>query len=321
MWNAFIRQIFLTLITLTILSFISYHILLRDPLSSLAQENYFWGYWLYLTALLRGDLGVSYQTGEQIIQQILVVFPTTLSLCLSASFLSLLLGIPLGFGVAIKHETVIGRFLIAMGNVSFAIPVFWLAIVLLAYASLEQWSISAVGELHPIYDVPAVTGVKIIDIFLSDSPYKLAMIQNALQHLALPTLILSIPATLEILRITHLRASYVMQQNYVKVAKARGWSPLKVWRTHILGNTLFPLIPSIARNITLIFAFGMLIENVVSWGGIGRWIITALNLQDYRAISAGVMAIGGFILMIDLLARILTTMLDPYQKKDWYVKS
>ena len=63
----------------------------------------------------------------------------------------------------------------------------------------------------------------------------------------------------------------------------------------------------------------MLVENVVSWGGIGRWMINALALQDYNAISAGVVAIGLFVLLIDLLARLLTTLLDPYQKKDWYV--
>ncbi|VEI46093.1 peptide transport system permease SapB [Actinobacillus equuli] len=59
------------------------------------------------------------------------------------------------------------------------------------------------------------------------------MMQSVLHHLALPALILSIPATLEVIRFTRQRAEYVMKQNYIKVAQTRGWSPFKIWRTHI----------------------------------------------------------------------------------------
>ncbi|MGX2949710.1 ABC transporter permease [Ursidibacter sp. B-7004-1] len=316
---ALIRKLFLTLITLIILSFISYHILLRDPLNNLV-ENDFIAYINYVQALLQGDWGISHNTGEPLAKQILNVFPATISLCLSASFLSLLLGIPLGFFSATQRQHLIGKLLSTLGSLSLAVPVFWLAILLLAYASANHWAISAVGEIHPIYAVPSVTGVTFIDILFSDSPYKLKMMQSALQHLALPTLILALPATLETLRITEQRTLYVMKQNYVKVARVRGWSPLKIWCSHIIRNTLPALVPMIARNITLIFAFGMLIENVVSWDGVGRWIINALSIQDYHAISAGVVAIGLFVLSVDLLASLITTLLDPSQKKDWYAK-
>ncbi|MBF0785424.1 ABC transporter permease subunit [Muribacter muris] len=316
---ALIRKCLLTFITLLILSVISYCILLRDPINAVA-ENRVVGYVSYVQNLLQGQWGISYHTGEPLAKQILNVFPATISLCLSASVLSLVLGIPLGFIGAVQQNKVLNTLLTTLGSLSLAVPVFWLAIVLLAYASLNHWEIAAVGELHPIYDVPTITGVKLFDILLADSPYQLKMMQSALQHLALPTLILAIPATLEIMRITQQRAAYVLKQNYVKVARTRGWSPFKIWRTHILRNTLPPMIPMIARNITLIFAFGMLIENVVSWGGIGRWMIHALAIQDYNAISAGVMAIGLFVLFIDVLANGLAILLDPSQKKDWYAK-
>lgn len=317
MFLALIRKLFLTLITLLILSVISYNILLRDPINHIGS-NVVSAYFSYVQDLLHGDLGISHSTGEPLAKQILNVFPATISLCLSAMTLSLILGIPLGFLAEIQRKNLFGKLLISFGSLSLAIPVFWLAIIWLAYSSIHGWGISAVGEIHPIYDVESVTGVKILDIFLSDSPHKLKMMQSALQHLALPTLILAIPATLEIMRITQQRTNYVLKQNYVKVARARGWSPLKVWQTLVLRNTLPPLIPLIAHNLTLIFAFGMLIENVVSWGGIGRWIINALAIQDYSAISAGVIAIGLFVLAVDLLAGLLTTLLDPSQKKDWY---
>ncbi len=312
-----IRKLFWVIISLMILSCISYLILLRNPHYSLIEQGIS-GYWLYLQQLLDGNLGLSEMTGEPLTKLILSVFPATISLCLSALVLSLVLGIPLGFLSAVQHKNIVGKLLGTLGSLSLAVPVFWLAIVLLAYASSHDWAISAVGELHPIYHVPSITGVKTLDIFLSDSPYKLKMIQSALHHLALPTLVLAVPATLEMMRITKLRTEYVLKQNYVKVARTRGWSPMRIWWVHVLRNTLPPLIPMIARNMTLIFAFAMLIENVVSWGGVGRWMINALALKDYHAISAGVMAIGIFVLSVDLLASLLTGLLDPSQKKDWY---
>lgn len=316
---AFMRKLLLTLLTLLILSVISYHILQRDPLNNLTGND-LQAYWIYVQALLQGDFGISHSTGEPLAQQILSVFPATISLCLSASLISLILGIPLGFFSATQQHNLLGKLLSTLGSLSLAVPVFWLAILVIAYAALNHWEISAVGTIHPIYAVQAQTGVTFVDIWLSDSPYKLKMLQSALQHLALPAMILAVPATLEVMRMTQQRTLYVMKQNYVKVAKIRGWSPFKTWWVHIVRNTLPPLVPMLARNITLIFAFGMLIENVVSWGGVGRWMINALAIQDYHSISVGVIAIGLFVLSVDLLASLITTLLDPSQKKDWYVK-
>lgn len=320
MFLSLVRKFLLTLLTLFGLTMISYHILLRDPLNHFAEMDSVQAYFHYLSGLLVGDLGISYSNGEPLALQILNVFPATIVLCLATLLVSLLVGMPLGFAVAHFRRTMVGRFFSWLGSISLAVPVFWLAIVMLYSASINQWQISAVGELHPIYEIQPLTGFKIVDMFLTDTPYRLKMTQSALHHLAMPTLVLAIPSTLEVMRLTQLRAEYVMKQNYIKVAQTRGWSLFKIWRTHIVGNTAPALIPALARHFTMIFAFAMLIENVFSWGGIGRWLINALAVQDYNAISAGVVAIGCFVLFIDLLSSLVRTLLDPSQKKDWYAK-
>lgn len=313
----FVQKLFLTLVTLFILTVISYHILLRDPIYAFDSYS-FSAYFAYLQDLLNGNLGISENSGEPLLLQILRVFPATLALTLVAILVSLIIGIPLAFVAVVQRKNLFGKLLLSMGSFSLAVPVFWLAVVLLAYASMNGWQIAAVGEIHPIYEVKMVTGFKLVDIWLTDSPHSLKMLQSAFQHLALPTIVLAVPATLETIRFTAERAEYVLEQNYVKVARSRGWSPFRVWTRHILRNTLPALIPMIARNITLVFAFSMLIENVVSWGGIGRWLVNALSVQDYQAISAGVIAIGIFVLAVDLLATLAITLLDSSQKKDWY---
>lgn len=318
MFTAFIRKIFLTLVTLIFLSIISFHILLRDPLNHLTELNWFEAYFHYLKGLLSGDFGISFSNGEPLKTQILQVFPATITLCLSALTLSLIIGIPLGFFSATQQKNMLGKTLNILGSLSLAVPVFWLALVLMYYASLNQWEIAAIGEMHSIYPKETVTGFLLFDIWLSDSPYRLKMLQSALHHLALPALILAIPATLEMMHLTQARASYVMKQNYIKVARTRGWTPLRIWTNHIIRNTLPSLLPMIARTFILIFAFGMLIETIFSWGGIGRWMINALAIQDYNAISAGVVAIGVFVLLVDMLTAFIRVILDPSEKKDWY---
>lgn len=318
MLTALLRKIFLTLITLIVLSVISFHILLRDPLNHLADVSWFDAYCNYLKGLLGGDFGISFSNGEPLSTQILQVFPSTITLCLSALIVSLIIGIPLGFFAATQQSNMIGRTLNILGTLSLAIPVFWLALVMMYYASLNEWQIATIGEINSIYPKETITGFLLLDIWLSESPYKLKMMQSALHHLAFPTLILAIPATLEIMHVTQARAAYVMKQNYIKVAKTRGWTPLRIWTTHIIRNTLPSLLPMIARTFILIFAFGMLIETIFSWGGIGRWLINALAIQDYNAISAGVVAIGLFVLLIDMATGFIRVILDPSEKKDWY---
>lgn len=318
MLTAFIRKIFLTLITLIFLSIISFHILLRDPLNRLTDMRWFESYFNYLKSLIKGDFGISFNNGESLTTQILQVFPESITLCLSALFISLILGIPLGFFSATQQKNMLGKFLNILGSLSLAIPVFWLALVLMYYASLNRWEIAAMGEIHSIYPKEIVTGFLFLDIWLSDSPYKLKMLQSSLHHLSLPALILAIPATLEIMRVTQERTSYVLKQNYIKIAKTLGWTPFRIWKTHIIRNTLPSLVPMVARTFILIFAFGMLIETIFSWGGIGRWLIYALSIQDYNAISAGVVAIGLFVLLVDMITGFIRVVLDPSEKKDWY---
>ncbi len=316
----FIRRLFLIVITLFILSIMSYYILLKDPLNQLIYDGGISSYFNYIRALSMGDLGISYNSGEPLLAQILRVFPATLVLCFATTLLALILGIPLGFISAYSSQNIIGRVLSILGSLSLALPVFWLAIIMLYYASVNHWEIASVGEVNSIYEVPIVTNFKLIDMFLVDVPYKLKISQNLAHHLALPTIILAIPATLEVMRMTQEQAQIVMQKSYVKLAKTKGWSEFKIWRRHVVCNTLPPIIPNIARNVILIFAFSMLVENIVSWGGVGRWLIKAVSVQDYNAISAGIIVIGLFILVVDVLADIITTLLDPSNKKEWYVK-
>ena len=199
-------------------------------------------------------------------------------------------------------------------------PVFWLAPILLYVAAIYNWEISAIGQYNLLYEIKPITGFPMIDVWFVEQGYRLKVIQNVYQHLALPTIVLMILPTMEMMRLVQQRAEQIFNQDYSKIATTRGWSKAKVLRLYVLRNTFPLIVPQMPRLFTLVIAQCMLVESSLGWPGIGRWLIDAVNQQDYNAISAGVIVIGLCIILIKLLAEALSFVLDPLNKKGWYAK-
>ncbi|CAM3733983.1 ABC transporter permease [Avibacterium endocarditidis] len=318
---SFFRHLILLVITLVILSIISYAVLMRDPLNEvLATPHFYSGYFFYVKNLLNGDLGISYNGGDSLSDLVLTVLPPTLELCFSAILLALLFGIPLGLIGAIYRKKFFGKIIRTLSVIGLSLPVFWLAPLLLYAAAIYGWEIAAIGQYNLLYEIQPITGFPIIDVWFIDEPYRIKVIQNVLQHLILPTLVLTIWPTMEIIRIVQERAGYLFEQPYIKISMTRGWSMCKILRTHILRNTLPLLVPQMTRLFTLVIAQCMLVEGTFGWSGIGHWLINAVAQQDYNSISAGIIVIGLCIIVVNLLVETLTFVLDPLNKKGWYAR-
>ncbi|MDH3001125.1 peptide ABC transporter permease [Chelonobacter oris] len=316
-----IRRSLLTLITLIILSLISYHILMRDPLNTiLAKPHFYSGYLPYVQRLLHGDFGISYLDGQPLLDQILAVLPATIELCVFALFFAVLFGLPLGFLGAFCAKQWPGKTIRFGASFGISLPIFWIAPIVLYFAAIYQWEISAIGQYYPLYRIEPVTGFAAIDVWFGNQSYQLKIIQNVFQHLALPVLVLMIAPLMETIQLTQNRAEKVLSENYVKVAETRGWSKPKIARIILIRNTLPPLIPQLTRSFTMLLAMCMLIENIFSWPGIGQWLINAVEQQDYNAISAGMMIIGLVIILINIVSGFFMFISDPFNRKGWYVR-
>ncbi|MBN6065442.1 ABC transporter permease subunit [Aggregatibacter actinomycetemcomitans] len=321
MFNSLIRQCVFLVLTSIILTLISYVILMQDPLNAeLATPHFYNGYFNYLGNLTRGDLGISYNGGQLLKSTIFTVLPPTLELCFCAILLAVLFGIPLGLLGAIYQSHFIGKTTRTLSSMGLAMPVFWIAPILLYASAINGWEIAAIGQYNLLYEIKPITGFPIIDVWFVEAPYRLKIIQNVLQHLALPTLVLTILPTMEIVRFVQQQAETIFQQNYVKVAATRGWSKFKVLRKYILRNTLPLLIPQMTRLFTLVITQCMLVESTLGWPGIGRWLIDSVTQQDYNSISAGIITIGLCIIFIKLFSESLIFILDPLNKKGWYAR-
>lgn len=316
-----IRYVIWVSILLLILSVLSFVILMRDPLNAdLVTNNIYSAYYHYLTSLLQGDLGITYNGGESLKDLIFTVLPPTLELCFTALLLACILGIPLGVLSAVYNQRPCARALQSISNVGLSIPIFWFAPILLYVAAIQSWEIAAIGQYNLLYEIKPISGFPVIDVWFTDVPYRTKIVQSVLQHLALPTLVLGILPTMEIIRIIQQRAEIILQQNYTKVAITRGWSKWTILRRYVFRNTFPLLIPQITRVFTLVLTQCMLVETALGWPGIGRWLINAVTNQDYNSISAGVIVLGICIIVIDSLAKTLMFMLDPFNKKGWYAR-
>ena len=155
----------------------------------LSQTTFYSAYYHYLTSLLQGDLGITYNGGESLKDLIFTVLPPTLELCFTALLLACILGIPLGVLSAVYNQRPCARALQSISNVGLSIPIFWFAPILLYVAAIQSWEIAAIGQYNLLYEIKPITGFPTIDVWFVDVPYRTKIVQNVLQHLALPTLV------------------------------------------------------------------------------------------------------------------------------------
>ncbi|WP_318462643.1 ABC transporter permease [Photobacterium leiognathi] len=312
-----IRRLNLFVITLLILTLISFSILRLDTQLQWAQQGFLGGWILYLENLLSGNLGMS-ANGTPISSEILTVFPATLELCFFAFVLSLLVGIPLGTIAGVRRGQPIDTIISSVTLLGYSIPLFWLAMLLILLFSLNLGWLPVSGRYNSLYQFSHITGFALVDILLSDKPYRMEAFISALHHLILPTIVLAMAPTTEVIRLTRASVSDVMTKNYIKVAQTKGLSTFEIVRRHAMKNALPPIIPKLGMQFAAMMTFAMLTESIFNWPGIGRWLLNAIADNNYVAIQAGVITVGGFILLANILSDLAGAMVNPLVRKEWY---
>ncbi|OON41186.1 antimicrobial peptide ABC transporter permease SapB [Izhakiella australiensis] len=313
-----LRRLLLWLITLFFLSLVGFSLSYFTPHAPLQGASLFdaWRFWF--EGIMHFDFGVSSINGISINLQLREVFPATLELCILAFTLALLTGIPLGICAGVLRNRWQDKLISALALLGFSLPVFWLALLLTLFFSLTLGWLPVSGRFDLLYPVENITGFGLIDAFLNPPQWRHEIIISALRHLVLPVITLSVAPTTEVTRLMRISTREVMEQNYIKAAAIRGLSRFTVIRRHVLHNALPPIIPRLGLQFSTMLTLAMITEVVFSWPGMGRWLIDAIRQQDYAAISAGVMVVGGLVISVNVLADILGAMMNPLKHKEWY---
>ncbi|MDB1123636.1 ABC transporter permease [Vibrio algarum] len=318
MFRYTIRRFNLFAITLIILTFVGFSILRLDNESPWAHMSYLQGWSHYVQELWNLNFGLNKQ-GYPIIEDIVVVFPATLELVFISFMLALFIGIPVGTIAGMRQGKFIDTVISFTSMSGYSAPLFWVALLLIMFFSLDMELLPVSGRYDLLYEIEHVTGFAIIDAFLSDNPYKAEALQSVLEHLVLPSLVLALAPTTQIVQLMRASVAEVMTQNYIRAARIKGLSTREIITEHVFRNALPPIFPTLGVQLSSMITFAIITESIFNWPGIGRWLLNALANQDYASIQAGVMVVASFVLSANILSDLLGTLSNPLVRKEWYV--
>lgn len=266
-------------------------------------------YGRYLGDLATGDLGVSLQTRQPVVDDLLAAVPASLELILLAYLLyagiGVLAGIAWGYWPRGPHTLVLRL----VGVAGAAIPVFWVGLLLqLVFAGKLNWFPVAGNFDYLGTGVPKVTGMGLVDTVLTGQP---ALISQALQTLALPVTTLVI--TQVTIAMTLMRTSMEQQLRlpYVRTARARGVREGRIVFADVFRNAFNPVLTMLGLQLGWSLGGMVIIEVIFSWPGFGLYAYRAFNAFDYNAIMAITILSTVVFVLVNSMVSALYPVLDP----------
>ncbi len=250
----------------------------------------------FVKGALHGDLGNSFIFGEPATKLILERLPATMELAIVALLIALVFGIPLGVYAGIKPNSVGSRAIMAMSIFGFSLPTFWVGIMLIMLFAVQLGWLPATGR-----------GETASFLGIQSSMFTL----DGLAHLALPAFNLALLKMSLVIRLSRAGTREVMQQDYIKFARAKGLSFAHIVRVHLLKNILIPVVTVLGLEFGSLIAFSVVTESIFAWPGMGKLLIDAILQLDRPIIVAYLMIIVVLFVTINLIVDILYSALDP----------
>lgn len=265
-------------------------------------------YWNYISGVLQGDLGKSITTKQPVVEEFFTLFPATVELSVFAIFLAIAIGLPAGIIAAVRRGSVFDHTVMGTALTGYSMPIFWWALLLIIFFSgMLGWT-PVSGRISLLYFFEPVTGFMLIDSLLSGQE---GAFRSAVSHLILPAIVLSTIPLAVIARQTRSAMLEVLNEDYVRTARAKGLSPGRVIAVHALRNALIPVITVIGLQVGVLFSGAVLTESIFSWPGIGKWLIDSISRRDYPSVQGGILLIATTVILVNLLVDLVYGLINP----------
>jgi dipeptide transport system permease protein len=263
----------------------------------------------YVWGLLHGDFGTSVVSKASVAKEFFTLFPATLELTFCAMLIAVIFGIPIGVYAASKRGGIADQTLMGIALTGYSMPIFWwgLLLIFLMSNTLHLTPVSGRTDLIKFF-YPQVTGFAMIDSILSG---KKGAFLDVLRHLILPSIVLGTVPLAIIARMTRSSMLEVLEQDYVRTARAKGLSAFRVVGVHALRNALIPVVTSIGLQVGTLLAGAVLTETIFSWPGVGKWLIDSINRRDYPALQGGILLIATAVIFVNLMVDMLFGLINP----------
>ncbi|MCB9947629.1 MAG: ABC transporter permease subunit [Rhodospirillaceae bacterium] len=265
-------------------------------------------YWIYISDVLTGDLGNSIVTRKPVLEEFLTLFPATIELAFCAMVFAIVIGLPAGIFAAVKRGSTYDHAIMGASLTGYSMPIFWWAILLILLFSVTLGWTPVSGRIAVIYWIEPVTGFMLVDTLLSDES---GAFRSALSHLILPAIVLGTIPLAVIARMTRSAMLEVLNEDYIRTARAKGLSPLRVVGIHGLRNALIPVITVIGLQVGVLLTGAILTETIFSWPGVGKWILESIRRRDYPTLQGGILLIATTVILVNLTVDLLYGVINP----------
>ena len=267
----------------------------------------------YLAGVVRGDLGLSSRTGNEVLIDILTRMPATLELAV----FSIAVAIPVGVLSGVFGATRAGRagdHVVRLFHVaSFAVFIPWIGMMLQMLFSVTLGWLPVGGRLSVInlYTFTPVTGFYTLDALLRRD---FAVLGDALRHLVLPACTLGIVLSGLIGRVSRASMLEVLGSDFVRTARAKGLPETRVVFAHALRNALLPTVTVIGLEFALLMAGAILTETTFAWPGVASYLLESIRARDFNAIQGTVIVVAVLVTSVNLVVDVLYAWIDPRVK-------
>lgn len=245
-------------------------------------------YLIWLRNAVTGNMGNSFINNYPVNKMIALRVPATLELAIAASIVALLISFPLGIIAAVRQGSMVDFASTVFSALSFAVPGFWLAILLILLFSLQFKVLPPSGR-----------------------PDFMEQPVEHLKSLIMPALTLGIGIAAKLARYLRSAMLEVLDQDYVRTARAKGLHERVVIYSHALRNALIPVITVLGLQTGDLLSGAIIVESIFAWPGVGRTTLQAISWRDYSLLQANVLYIVLAFLLINLLADLAYALVDP----------
>jgi len=264
-------------------------------------------YFRWMEALARGDFGVSIARSQPVSVILGEIIPNTLVLATTALVLAFLGGMALGIIQAVRQYSATDSILSVVALFFYSMPAFWLALMLIMVFSLYARNVWG----WPIH-FPA-SGMTSVD---HDLMSRGEQFRDRIMHLTLPALSLTLVLAAGIARYMRGSMLEVIQQDYVRTARAKGLPEFRVIFRHALRNALIPVVTLVGLYLPILLSGTVFIETVFAWPGMGKAIVDAIVQRDYPVVMATSLIFAVMVVLGNLVADLLYAVVDPRIRYD-----
>ncbi|MBA3872164.1 MAG: ABC transporter permease [Anaerolineae bacterium] len=250
----------------------------------------------YIRNLLQGNLGISFAQRASVNQILSERIWRTVLLLFTGEFVAIIGGMFVGTIAAWRRGTWIDSTALLVGLTTWALPTFFLGILLLV---LARGTLPTSGMVEPG----------------ASQEGSLSYWLDVGRHLILPTLTLAVGSASAYMLIMRSSVIEVLAEDYILTAKAKGLSTVQILRDHALKNAMLPMVTIVALNLGYVVGGAIQVETVFSWPGIGRLIFDSVAKQDYPVLQGAFLLLAVSVILANLITDLLYSMLDPRIKE------